>query len=201
MTCCPLPAGLLRLGAFWRQQSSLLHDPQQKLHDELVTLPPLGPATLVFFTLNIGRWGMEGWQEDGVCVCKCVCVRVFVDNLLLNGQLSIRRKLQECAHPTHTPPAAGGTTGPPRMVSLPAEQRWLLVLSADNASSSPAGRRLMWTCRVAFDLPVRLSGELHRGSKCSTSVTLHYSGVHTASAAAGGLACYSESWYCFLYCD
>lgn len=34
-------AGVLRLGALRRQQPSLLHDPQQKLHDELVTPPPV----------------------------------------------------------------------------------------------------------------------------------------------------------------
>ena len=71
------PAGLLRLGALWRQQSSLLHDPQQKLHDELVT-PLLRPATLLFLTLNIGRHqerGAKERQEDSVCVCVCVCIQ------------------------------------------------------------------------------------------------------------------------------
>lgn len=108
VTRCPLPAGLLRLGAFWRQQSSLLHDPQQKLHDELVTLPPLGPATLVFFTLNI--WPLrDDRRTTYVCVNVCACVCLWI-----NGQLSIRRKLQECAHPTHTPLQLQGALQGPR---------------------------------------------------------------------------------------
>lgn len=64
-----VPAGFLRLGAFWRQQSSLLHDPQPKLHDELVTRP------LLFLTANMGPHPERDGLTGGLCVFVCVCGR------------------------------------------------------------------------------------------------------------------------------
>lgn len=122
--CVVLP-GVLRLGAFWRQQPSFLHDPEQKLHDELVTLRPM---TLLFLTLNSG----PHLERDGMTRLN-VCVWTFCQ--FIDGQ-------SNSVHP-HVDAPVGGA------VRVSARRRWLCLPGLVDV---PEGFDLTaMSCREAFD--------------------------------------------------
>lgn len=119
-----VPPGVLRLGAFWRQQSSFLHDPEQKLHDELVTLRPM---TLLFLTLNSG----PRLERDGMTRLS-VCARTFCQ--FIDGQSNSVR-----------PPVDAPVGGAVRVV---ARRRWLCL---PGLAGVPEGFDLaVMSCREAF---------------------------------------------------